>query len=152
MRIASGGRTLPGVPGSLTRRQLLIRTGGATVALTCFGALPGGAVADPAALNAARAGTYGAILAAIDADPAYSIAARDALVAGFAERYAADEALRSYADAVLDAIGPRFANLTPAAAREHLAGWDGRLKPDALTLASLAFEAPEDSHTIVFTV
>ena len=152
MRIVPDGRTLPGVPGSLTRRQLLIRTGGATVALTCFGALPGGAVAEPAALSSARAATYGAILAAIDADPAYALTGRDALVAGFAERYATDDALRGYADAVLDAIGPRFASLTPAAAHEQLAGWDGSLKPDALTLAGLAFEAPEDSHPILFTV
>jgi len=34
------------VSGSLTRRQLLIRTGGASVALACFGALPMGAIAD----------------------------------------------------------------------------------------------------------
>ena len=152
MRIAPGGRTLRGVPGSLTRRQLLIRTGGATVALTCFGALPGGALAEPAALSSARAATFGAILDALNADPAYSIAARDQLVAGFAERYATDDALRGYANGVLDAIGPRFASLTAAAAHEQLAGWDGTLKPDALTLASLAFEAPEDTHTILFTV
>jgi hypothetical protein len=154
MRIVAGGRTLPGVPGSLTRRQLLVRTGGATVALTCFGALPGGAAADPAALSSARAATYGAILDALNADPAYSIAARDELVAGFAERYGGDPSLRRYADAVLDAIerdGP-FSSLTPHAAHERLAGWDGKLKPDALTLAGLAFEAPEDTHTIVFTV
>jgi hypothetical protein len=43
------------MPGSLTRRQLLIRTGGASVALVCLGALPTGAVADPAALTPARA-------------------------------------------------------------------------------------------------
>ncbi len=145
------------MPGSLTRRQLLIRTGGATVALTCFGTLAGGAAADPAALSPARAATYTALLDALNADPAYALAARAELTAGFAERYAADETLRRYADAVLDAIesAPRhatFSSLPPAAAHDELLSWDGRLKPDALILASLAFEPPEDTHTIVFTV
>ena len=57
MRFAARRRTLRSVPGSLTRRQLLIRTGGASVALTCFGVLAGGAVAEPAALSPARAAT-----------------------------------------------------------------------------------------------
>jgi hypothetical protein len=140
------------VPGSLTRRQLLIRTGGASVALACFGVLPGGAVAESAALSPARAATYAALLDAIDADPAYGLGRRDLLVTGFADRYAADETLRPFADAVLDAIGPDFATLPPAAALAELAGWDGLHKPDALTLAALAFEEPADTHTIVFTV
>jgi hypothetical protein len=152
MRNGPRGRRLPGVAGSITRRQLLIRTGGATVALACLGTLPVGAAAEPAALSPARAATYGALLDAINADPAYSLAGRDQLVSGFAERYAADESLRRYADAVLDAIDGRFSSLTPQAAHDRLAGWDGALKPDALALASLAFEAPEDTHTIVFTV
>jgi hypothetical protein len=140
------------VPGSLTRRQLLIRTGGASVALACLGALPTGAIADPAALSPARAATYAALLDAIDADPAYVLAQRDQLAAGFAARYAGDEALRACADTVLDGIGPEFARLTPAAAHAELAGWDGRLKPAALDLAATAFDLPDDTHTIVFTV
>ena len=64
----------------------------------------GGAAAGPAALSPARAATYTALLGALNADPAYALAARAELTAGFAERYAADETLRRYADAVLDAI------------------------------------------------
>ena len=116
MRIATGGRTLRGVPGSLTRRQLLIRTGGATVALTCFGALPGGAAAEPAALSSARAATY-----ARDPRRASTPTRRTrsppatSSSRGFAERYAGDESLRAYADAVLDAIERApFATLSPA--------------------------------------
>ena len=74
--MCSARRTLRGVPGSLTRRQLLVRTGGASVALVCFGALPGGALADPAALSSARAATYAALLDAINADPGYALADR----------------------------------------------------------------------------
>src|SRR4051812_35454060 len=68
MRIPSARRTLRVM---LTRRQLLVRGGGATVALACFGALPGGAVAGPAALSGTHAETYVAILELINADPAY---------------------------------------------------------------------------------
>jgi hypothetical protein len=139
------------VPGSLTRRQLLVRTGGATVALACFGALPGGALADPAALSPARAATYAALLDAIDADPAYALAQREALAGGFASRYATDPMLRDYADPVLDALAP-LAPLSSRAAHDALVELDGRLKPDALSLAALAFDLPEDTHTIVFTV
>lgn len=157
MRSVFAERTLHGVPGSLTRRQLLIRTGGASVALAVFGAVPVGAAADPAALSSARSATFAALLDALNADPTYSLAARDQLVAGFATRYAGDEPLRGYADAVLDAIdgapaGRAFSALTAEAAYAELASWDGRLRPDALSLASLAFAQPEDSHTIVFTV
>ena len=65
--------------------------------------------------------------------------------------------MRRYADAVLDAIeraprGSAFSALSAQAAHDELVSWDGRLKPDALSLASLAFAAPEDTHTIVFTV
>lgn len=145
------------MPGSLTRRQLLIRTGGASVALACFGALPVAAATDPAALSPARAVTYAALLDALNADPSYSLAGRDRLAAGFADRYAGDESLRRYADVVLDAMertprGAPFSSLSARAAHDELAGWDGRLKPDALTLAGLAFEPLEDTHTIVFTV
>jgi hypothetical protein len=157
MRSVFSGRTLHGVPASLTRRQLLIRTGGASVALACFGALPVGATASPAALSPVRAATYAALLDAIDADPAYALLGRDQLVSGFANTYATDESLRRYADAVLDAIdhaprGSAFSALTPQEAHDELASWDGRLAPDALTLAGLAFAQPEDTHTILFTV
>jgi hypothetical protein len=151
MRIRSRGRRLRGVPGSITRRQLLVRTGGATVALACLGTLPAGVAAD-AGLSSRRAATYRALLDAIDADPAYALAGRDQLVASFSSRYAADEGLRRYADAVLDAIDDGFSELAPRAAHDRLAGWGGRLKPDALTLAALAFEPPEDTHTIAFTL
>jgi hypothetical protein len=140
------------VPGSLTRRQLLIRTGGASVALACFGALPtAGAIADPAALTPARAATYAALLDAIDADPAYSLAQREELVGSFASRYTDDALVRAYADPVLDALGSLSA-LSPQAAHAAVMDLDGRLKPDALSLAALAFDLPEDTHTIVFTV
>jgi hypothetical protein len=140
------------VSGSLTRRQLLIRTGGASVALACFGALPvAGAVADPAALNPARAATYAALLDAIDADPVYALAQRGELVGSFASRYAGDAMVRVYADPVLDALAPLSA-LSPDAAHAALVDLDRRLKPDALSLAALAFDLPEDTHTVVFTV
>jgi hypothetical protein len=139
------------VPGSLTRRQLLIRTGGASVALACFGALPVGASVDPFALSPARAATYAALLDAIDADPAYALGQRDDLVAGFASSYASDESVRRCADPVLDALAP-LSSLPPQEALAALADLDGRLKPDALSLAALAFDLLEDTHTIVFTV
>ena len=137
MRIATGGRTLRGVPGSLTRRQLLIRTGGATVALTCFGALPGGALAEPAALSSARAAAYASILDELHALPHYELADRAYRAGRFADLYAAsDEHFRAYADAVLD---------TFADGRRFTAG--------ALDLASLPYVDPDiDTHTIVFTV
>ncbi|MDA0163459.1 hypothetical protein OM076_24510 [Solirubrobacter ginsenosidimutans] len=139
------------MPGSLTRRQLLIRTGGASVALACFGVLPGGAVADSVALTPARAATYAALLDAIDADPAYALGQREHLVAGFADAYVTDESVRRYADPVLDALAP-LSSLPPHEAHAALADLDGRVKPDALSLAALAFDLPEDTHTIVFTV
>ena len=122
MRIVFDGRTLRGVPGSLTRRQLLVRTGGASVALVCFGALPGGAVADPAALSSARAATYAALLDAINADPALR-AGRTASSSSPASPTAtpATTSLRAYADAVLDAIERRLARVSPDAAHDALA-------------------------------
>ena len=125
----------------------------AAVALACFGALPVGAAADPAALSPARAATYAALLDALNADPAYSLGRRDQLVAGFAERYAGPTSTlravrRRGARRDRRAASQRFAH----AAHDELASWDGALKPDALSLAALAFEPPEDTHTIVFTV
>jgi hypothetical protein len=142
------------VPGSLTRRQLLIRTGGASVALACFGALPVGAAVDPSALSPARAATYAALLDAVDADPAQTLFGRDRIAAGFADTYAGDESVRRYADVVLDAIEREcsLSALTPQEAHDRLANFGGPLKPDALTLVALAFEPVADSHTIDFTV
>ena len=123
------------MPGSLTRRQLLIRTGGATVALTCFGALPAGAVAEPAALSSARAAPYASILDELHALPQYELADRAARVAQFAESYAtAGEPFRAYADDVLD----HFAR------RGFTAG--------ALDLAALPYLEENDSHAFAFTV
>ena len=139
------------MPGPLTRRQLLVRTGGASVALVCLGALPSGAVADPAALTSTRTATYAALLDAINADPAYALSQREELVAGFADRYAGEAWIRAYADPVLDELAP-LASMSPQAAHHTLVTFDGAVKPDALSLAALAFEAPEDTHTIVFTV
>jgi hypothetical protein len=137
MRCERRRRTLRGVPGSLTRRQLLIRTGGASVAIVCFGALPVSATADPAALSSARAATFAAILDAIDADPGYELADRAERVGRFADIYtAADDGFRAYADAVLDAR-----HLTP----EHL-------DAAALDLAAVPYLEPSDSHPILFTL
>jgi hypothetical protein len=123
------------MPGPFTRRQLLVRTGGASVALVCFGALPGGALADPAALTPARAATYAALLDAINSTPAYQLPDRAARVARFAELYAgADDAFRSYADDVLDEYAV------------------GGFTAGALDLAALPYLEDNDSHTFVFTV
>jgi len=123
------------MPGPLTRRQLLVRTGGASVALVCFGALPGGALADPATLAPARAATYAALLDAIDATPAYVLPDRAARVGRFVEIYAdADATFRVYADDVLDEFADR--------------GFTAR----ALDLAALPYLEDNDSHTFAFTV
>ena len=140
------------MPGPLTRRQLLIRTGGASVALVCLGALPSGAVADPAALTSERAATYAALLDAIDADPAYALGRHDLVEERFAALYRADESLSAFADPVLDALGSNFATLPSAAAHAELAGWNGQRKADALALVELLFEPSPDTHTVVFTV
>jgi hypothetical protein len=132
MRIPSARRTLRGM---LTRRQLLVRGGGATVALACFGALPGGAVAGPAALSGTHAETYVAILELINADPAYELADRLNRARRFAEIYAgADDAFREYADTALD----EFAQ--------------GRLTAAALDLAALPYRDDPDDKTIRFTL
>ena len=137
MRFRRRRRTLRGVPGSLTRRQLLIRTGGASVALVCFGALPGGAVADPAALSATRAATFAAILEAINADPGYELADRADRAGRFAEIYrTGGDDFRAYADAVLDDLAERGVVLNAG----------------ALDLAALPYLEPSDSHPILFTI
>jgi hypothetical protein len=140
MRCAALRRRLRGVPGSLTRRQLLIRTGGASVALVCFGALPVSATADPAALAPGHAATYAAILDAINSDPGYDLADRSFRAGRFGDIYAeGDDYFRAYADAVLDELAQRGVALD-------------RLDAGALELASLPYVEPGDSHPIVFTV
>src|SRR5690349_2600491 len=87
----------------LTRRQLLVRGGGVTVALACLGSLPGGAVAEPGALSTAHADAYAALLDLIDAQPAYELSDRVLRARRFAELYGdADDDFRLYADAILD--------------------------------------------------
>src|SRR3954469_12494205 len=94
--------------GSMPRRQLLIRSGGASVALALLGTLPRGAAAEPAALSSARATTYAAVLDAIDAHPAYELADRSYRARRFAELYQErDDFFRAYADAVLDELERR---------------------------------------------
>ena len=154
MRIVFDARTLRVVSGSLTRRQLLIRTGGASVALACFGALPMGAVADSAALSPARAATYAALLDAIDADPAYALGrhdrARGRIRRALRERRVPAllrrrRARRDRRPAFSDACRP-----TPPTTNSRAGA--RALKPDALALVALAFEPSADTHTIVFTV
>jgi hypothetical protein len=140
MRIGRRPSKLLGVSTSLTRRALLIRAGGATVALACFGALPGGAAADPAALSSARAATYAAVLDAIHADPSYELADRADRARRFGALYAeSGDHFRVYTDAVLDEQAERGVHRD-------------RLSAGALELAALPYIEPSDTHTIVFTV
>ncbi len=90
-----------------------------------------------------RRATYGALLAAVNAEPAYEIAAREEVVARFAELYAlADEPYRAYADATLDALAPR-----------GLANADPQLTVDALTLVKRPFASDvEDLNQLLFSV
>jgi hypothetical protein len=127
----------------MTRRQLLVRTGGAGVALAGFGLLSHAAMADPAALAAGRRATYAALVAAVNAEPSYEIADREAVLARFAELYAtADEPYRAYVDATLDAIEPRgLANAGP------------QLTTDALTLVKRPFVSDaDDLNQLLFSV
>jgi hypothetical protein len=127
----------------MTRRQLLMRTGGAGVALAGFGLLSHAAIAGPAALAPDRRAAYAALLAAVNAEPAYEIAARDELVARFAELYAtADAPYRAYADATLDALAPR-----------GLRAAGPQLTVDALTLVKRPFVSDgEDLNQLLFSV
>jgi hypothetical protein len=158
MRTPVGRGETGGVSGSLTRRQLLVRSGGATAALACLGALPRAAAAGPPALSAGRADTFAAVLGAIDADAAYELADRAERAERFAGIYAtADAPFRAYADAVIDAIerapdGAPFSALAPEQAHAALLA-----HPDAggeaIMLASLPYTQDDsDSHQIGFTV
>jgi hypothetical protein len=127
----------------MTRRQLLVRTGGAGIALAGFGVLSQAATADPAALAAGRRATYASLLAAVDAHPMYEISNPGAVVDRFAEIYASgDKSFRAYADATLDALEP--VGLDRA---------DPQLTVDALTLVKRPYVSDEDDfHQILFSV
>jgi hypothetical protein len=128
---------------TITRRQLLVRTGGAGVALAGFGLLTRAAMADGSALSPDRRATYAALLAAVHAYPAYEIADREAVVARFADLYAtADEPFRAHVDVTLDALEPR-----------GLAKADPQLTIDALTLVKRPFVSDaDDLNQLLFSV
>jgi hypothetical protein len=134
---------LPAVSSSLTRRQLLIRTGGAGVALAGLGLLPRGAAADPSALTAARRATYASLLADVDASPLYEIPDQEAVAGRFAEIYATGgDSFRAFADGTLDALAP--GGLTAA---------DTRLAIDALSLVKQPYVDPDDDlNQLLFSV
>jgi hypothetical protein len=127
----------------MTRRQLLVRTGGAGVALAGYGLLSKAATADPAALASGRRATYASLLAAVDSHPLYEIPDQDAVTSRFAELYASgDEPFRGYVDATLDALAP--------VGLEHA---DPQLTVDALTLVKRPYVSDEDDfHQILFSV
>jgi hypothetical protein len=128
---------------SITRRQLLVRTGGAGVALAGFGLLSRAAMADPSALSPRRRAIYAALLADVHAHPAYEIPDREAVGARFADLYAGtDEPFRAYADATLDALEPG-----------GLANADPQLTIDALRLVKRPFvSGAEDLNQLLFSV
>ena len=143
MRASRIGRRLPAVSSSMTRRQLLVRSGGAGVALAGFGLLSRAAAADSAGLAAGRRATYASLLAAVDALPAYEIPDQDAVAERFADLYATgDEPFRGYVDATLDALAP-----------VGLERADAQLTVDALTLVKRPYVSDEDDfHQILFGV
>ena len=142
MRAPRIGRRLPAVSSSMTRRQLLVRGGGAGIALAGFGLWSQAATADPAALAAGRRATYAALLAAVDAHPLYEIPDPDAVVARFADIYSTGtESFRAYADTTLDALEP--VGLDRA---------DPQLTIDALTLVKRPYASDEDLNQLLFSV
>ena len=127
---------------TITRRQLLARTGGAGLALAGFGLIARASPADSVELSAARRRIYAGLLAEVDAQPAYEIPDRDAVAERFAQLYAAaDEPYRGFADATLDALEP-----------VGLAGADPQLGIDALTLVKRPFIDDEDLNQLLFSV
>ena len=148
----------------VTRRQLLVRSGGAYLVL--YGALARAAfaedAADPLALSGARTATIAAVLAAVAADPGTGLAPD---VVGFTtEQFgdyyaAAPDWLRGNVDDTLDRVESEaggFAALQPPDALAVLQSWSNAGAPDgltgdprrtlaasALTLASLRFEEDE---------
>jgi hypothetical protein len=144
---------------SLTRRQLLVRTGGITVGLACLGTVPR-ALAGPAALDAGRSRTYTALLRAIDAGPGIEIADAEGRAALFADFYgSADDGFRAAADAALDALeafpsGAPFSALEPADAHEAFGAFnrsDGG-EFNVPYLVDLAFPQEDDWHQIEVAV
>jgi hypothetical protein len=142
----------------VTRRQLLMRGGGVTIALLAAGAAPALAeslAADPA-LTAARSATALALLAAIAADGGSELTAQavELVAADFADRYAQAPAdVRAFADDTLDRIEAEgaLATLSAVDALAVLRGWSEAGAPEdaagdphrtlaasALTLAGLA--------------
>lgn len=144
---------------SLTRRQLLVRTGGITVGLACLGTVPL-ALAGPPALDAARGRTYAALLRAIDAGPGFEIADVEGRAALFATVYAdGDDGFRAAADAALDALEafPRaapFSALEPADAHDVVGAFN-RAEGGEFNvpyLVDLAFPQEDDWHQIQVAV
>ena len=156
----------------VTRRQLLVRSGGAYLVL--YGALARAAfaedaAADPLALSGARAATIAAVLAAVAADPGTGLAPD---VVGFTtEQFgdyyaAAPEWVRSDVDAMLDRVAaeaPGIADLQPAEALALLQGWSNAGDPggqtgdprcalaaDALSLAS--FRLDDEPRDVGYTL
>jgi hypothetical protein len=143
----------------VTRRQLLMRGGGVTIALLAAGAAPALAeslAADPAALTAARSATALALLGAIAADGGSELTAEavELVAADFGDRYAEAPAdVRAFADDTLDRIEAEgaLATLSAVDALAVLRGWSEAGAPEdaagdprrtlaasALTLAGLA--------------
>jgi hypothetical protein len=152
----------------LTRRQVLVSAGGASLVLLAPGWLSAGrpevALADDAVIAPVRLATYAAVVTALVQDPGVQLEADTAAVTvdDFATHYAAaDESFRAWAEAALDEInrapgGDGFAQLQPADAYAALRGWssagpDDAEVPDqrrglaatALALASLTFAEDE---------
>jgi hypothetical protein len=167
--IANPGRWAVSSPSSdgVTRRQLLVRSGGAYLIL--YGALARAAFAEDAAadtlaLSAARAATIAAVLAAVAADPGTGLAPDVVpLTAGwFGDYYAAaPEWVRGAVEDTLDRVeaeAPGFAALAPADALALLQGWvdagtpDGRpaLATGALSLAS--FRLDDEPREVGYTL
>ena len=125
----------------VTRRQLLLRGGGVTIALFAAGAGPALAqqlAADPAALTGARRVTALALLAGIAADPGSDLtpAALELVAADFADRYAeAPPDVRAFADDTLDRIEAEgaLAARSPEDALVVLRAWSSAGAPDGAT-------------------
>jgi hypothetical protein len=156
----------------VTRRQLLVRSGGAYLIL--YGALARAAfaedaVADPLALSAARAATMAAVLGAVAAEPGTGLAPDAVPLTSefFGDYYAAaPEWVRSGVDDTLDRVAseaPGIAALQPAEALSLLQGWstagapDGQtgdprcaLAADALNLAS--FRLDDEPRDVGYTL
>ncbi|MEA2310525.1 MAG: hypothetical protein QOE28_493 [Solirubrobacteraceae bacterium] len=153
-------------PDGVTRRQLLVRGGGAYLVVSgalARSALAEDAIADPLALSGARAATMTAVYGAVAADPGTGLATGvvEDTMRQFGDYYAAAPgALRGYVDDTLDRVESEaaggFAGLPPEDARAVLRSWSAAGAPDgatgdphrtlaasALALASFRFEEDE---------